>query len=236
MPTAPVQQAREIIEAARAKGSTNLLETEGRALFEAYEIALPRAVLAEDRERAVECALDMDCPIAMKIVCADALHKSDVGGVLLNLEGREQVALGFDTIIDNVTKACRPADITGILVSPMVPKGVECIIGMVRDLQFGPVLMFGLGGIFVEVLRDVSFRVIPPTLQDIDDMIREIRGYPVLTGARGEPPKDIDALRNIVTKLDRMAVENPEIQEIDLNPVIVHERGASIVDVRVIIQ
>jgi acyl-CoA synthetase (NDP forming) len=135
-----------------------------------------------------------------------------------------------------VTKSYPRENIAGILLSPMVPKGVECIIGMARDPQFGPVLMFGLGGIFVEVLRDVSFRVIPPTLQDIDDMIHEIRGYPALTGARGEAPKDIDTLRDVLTKVARIAVENPEVQEIDLNPVVVHERGASIVDVRVIIQ
>jgi acyl-CoA synthetase (NDP forming) len=117
----------------------------------------------------------------------------------------------------------------------MVPRGRECIVGMIRDEQFGPVIMFGLGGIFVEVLRDVSFRVVPVTEQDMDEMIREIKGYRLLTGIRGERAKDIGAVKEILTKLNRIALDNPEIREIDLNPVVVHEKGASIVDSRVIL-
>jgi acyl-CoA synthetase (NDP forming) len=123
----------------------------------------------------------------------------------------------------------------GSMLSPMAPGGQECIVGMLRDKQFGPVIMFGLGGIFVEVLKDVSFRAAPTTEQDIDGMIREIRGYRLLTGIRGEKAKDIGAIKEILAKLNEIAVDNPEIQEIDLNPVIVHEKGASIVDSRVIL-
>jgi len=118
----------------------------------------------------------------------------------------------------------------------MVPKGQECIIGMIRDPQFGPVIMFGLGGIFVEVLKDVSFRVAPLAAEDIDQMIMDIKGYKVLTGIRGEAPKDIEAVKGILSKISEIAVDHPEINEIDLNPVIVHEKGISIVDSRVILR
>ena len=123
----------------------------------------------------------------------------------------------------------------GTLVSPMAAPGQECIIGMIRDPQFGPVIMFGLGGIFVEVLKDVSFRVAPLAQEDIDEMMEEIKGYKVLTGIRGEKAKDVNALKHIIAKLSRIAIDNPEIAEIDLNPVMVHEQGASIVDSRIIL-
>ena len=123
----------------------------------------------------------------------------------------------------------------GTLISPMAGPGQECIIGMIRDPLFGPVIMFGLGGIFVEVLKDVSFRVAPLAQEDIDEMLEEIKGYKILTGIRGEKPKDIDALKDILAKLSEIAIDNPEIKEIDLNPVIVHEKGASIVDSRMIL-
>ncbi len=118
----------------------------------------------------------------------------------------------------------------------MVEDGQECIIGMIRDPQFGPVIMFGLGGIFVEILKDVSFRVAPLSEEDIDEMIKEIKGYKVLTGIRGEKHKDIDAIRNILARLSDFAIDNPEVKETDLNPVIVHEKGASIVDSRMILK
>ena len=125
--------------------------------------------------------------------------------------------------------------IEGLLVSPMAASGQECIIGVTRSPQFGPVVMFGLGGIFVEVLKDVTFRVAPLTESDADGMIREIQGYPLLRGIRGQAPKDTDALREILLGVSRLAVENPVIKEMDLNPVIVHEKGASIVDARIIL-
>jgi len=117
----------------------------------------------------------------------------------------------------------------------MAARGQECIIGMIRDRQFGPVIMFGLGGIFVEILKDVSFRVAPLAKEDIDEMVKEIKGYKILTGIRGQKPKDIEAIKDILAKLSEIAIDNPEIKEIDLNPVIVHEKGASIVDSRIIL-
>jgi len=138
-------------------------------------------------------------------------------------------------IMKNAGKVAPRENIVGTLLSPMVPPGQECIIGMIRDTQFGPVIMFGLGGIFVEVLKDVSFRVAPLADEDIDEMIREIKGYKILTGVRGEKAKDIESIKGVLAKLSEIVIDNPEINELDLNPVIVHEKGLSIVDSRVLI-
>jgi acyl-CoA synthetase (NDP forming) len=171
----------------------------------------------------------------MKVVSPDIVHKSDAGGVKLNLKDEKELTRAFAEIIEKASSVTAKERILGSMLSPMAPGGQECIVGMLRDKQFGPVIMFGLGGIFVEVLKDVSFRAAPTTEQDIDGMIREIRGYRLLTGIRGEKAKDIGAIKEILAKLNEIAVDNPEIQEIDLNPVIVHEKGASIVDSRVIL-
>jgi len=192
-------------------------------------------MFAHNAEKAVEAGNAMGYPLAMKIVSPDIIHKSDAGGVRVNLKDEAEVREAFNDIVRNAEKHTSRDRIVGTLVSPMVAYGQECIIGMIRDRQFGPVLMFGLGGIFVEVLKDVSFRVAPLSLEDMDEMIHEIKGYKILTGIRGEKQKDIDAVKDVLAKLSQIAVENPEINEIDLNPVIVHEKGASIVDSRVIL-
>jgi acyl-CoA synthetase (NDP forming) len=172
----------------------------------------------------------------MKIVCPDIIHKSDAGGIKLDLKNERDVEKAFEEIVENACKLTTKERVIGTLISPMVPKGQECIIGMIRDPQFGPVIMFGLGGIFVEVLKDVSFRVAPLAAEDIDQMITDIKGYKVLTGIRGEAPKDIEAVKGILSKISEIAVDHHEINEIDLNPVIVHEKGISIVDSRVILR
>lgn len=213
----------------------NLLETESRELLSEYGIPLPEAMFADGAEKAIDVGKKIGFPQAMKIVSPDIIHKSDAGGIKLNLQGEAEVHKAFDEIVGNAKKVAARDKILGVLISPMVAQGQECIIGMIRDRQFGPVIMFGLGGIFVEVLKDVSFRVAPLADEDIDEMIEEIKGYKILAGIRGEKPKDIDAIKDILAKLSQIAVENPGINEIDLNPVIVHEKGASIVDSRVIL-
>jgi len=213
----------------------NLLETESRELLKEYHISLPEAELADSIEKAIEAGNAMGYPLAMKVVSPDIIHKSDAGGIKLGLKNQEDIKTAFKEIMTNAEKTAEKKNIIGTLISPMAKKGQECIIGMIRDAQFGPVIMFGLGGIFVEVLKDVSFRVAPLAEEDIDEMIQEIKGYAVLTGIRGEKPKDIDAIKDILARLSEIVIDNPEIEEIDLNPVIVHEKGASIVDSRVII-
>jgi acyl-CoA synthetase (NDP forming) len=229
----PVQ---EVFAKAIHEKRTNLLETESRYILQRYGLPLPQAALIHSVDEISEAALKIPYPLAMKVVCPDIIHKSDVGGIKLNLKGEAQVQKAFEEIMANACKVTTRDRVLGALISPMAAEGQECIIGMIQDPQFGPVIMFGLGGIFVEVLKDVSFRVAPLADEDIDEMIKEIKGYKVLTGRRGEKLKDIDAIRRILAKLSDMAIDNPEIQEIDLNPVIIHEKGASIVDSRMIIK
>ena len=229
----PVVKA--IFKKALDENRSNLLETESRALLEEYGISLPEAILARSYEEAIEAARKMSYPLAMKVVSPDIIHKSDAGGIKLDLKDEKDVEKAFKEILNNAGKVTTKERVLGTLISPMAAKGQECIIGMIRDPQFGPVIMFGLGGIFVEVLKDVSFRVAPLAEEDIDEMIKEIKGYKILTGIRGEKPKDIEAIKNILAKLSEIAINHTEIEEIDLNPVIVHEKGVSIVDSRVII-
>jgi len=227
--------ARAIFQAVSDEGRNNLLETESMELLHSYGIKVPEARLAGNLKEAMKLAEEIGWPVAMKVVSPDILHKSDAGGVRLGLEDSRQVERAFGEIVKSAQKVTQPSRVLGTLIAPMVPPGQECIIGMVRDFQFGPVLMFGLGGIFVEILKDISFRVAPIADEDIDEMIGEIRGFRVLTGVRGEKPKDIDALKDILAKLSQLAINHPEVHEVDLNPVIVHEEGASIVDSRVIL-
>lgn len=226
---------KALFKKVKAEGRFNLLETESRDLLHDYDIPLPEARLARNSSEAGAIYDEFGQPVAMKVVSPDIIHKSDAGGVKLALKSRQEAEKAFDEILMNAEKITRRERVLGALLSPMASKGQECIIGMIRDPQFGPVIMFGLGGIFVEVLKDVSFGVAPLTTEDIDEMIKEIKGYKILTGVRGEKPKDIDSLKDLLAKLSQMAIDNPDIQEVDLNPVIVHERGVSIVDSRVII-
>ncbi|MBA4397257.1 MAG: CoA-binding protein [Syntrophus sp. (in: bacteria)] len=227
--------AGTLLDGVKLEGRKNLLETEARELLSLYGIALPPATLAKTPDEAIAAAAAVGYPVALKIVSPDILHKSEAGGILLNLSDTQAVREGFAAVVTNAGRFSRPDNILGVLVSPMAPRGQECIIGMIRNPQFGAVLMFGLGGIFVEILKDVAFRVIPPTDVDLEEMIHEIRGYPLLAGARGHKPKDVGVLKEILQRVAQLAADHPEIVEVDINPVIVHEKGASVVDARIII-
>ena len=149
--------------------------------------------------------------------------------------GDEEFSKDFDDIVGNVKKYDKDAQIEGIMISPMERGGVEVIVGATRDPQFGPVIMFGLGGVFVEVLKDVAFRIVPLEKRDAYEMIKEVKGYPVLEGVRGQKGKDIDALADIILKVSKLVMENEAIRELDLNPIFVFERGASVIDARMIL-
>ena len=235
----PPQGAREkalaLFEAVRAQGRNNLLETEARELLLAYGFDLPPAELARDPDQAAELAGRFDRPLACKIVSPDIVHKSDAGGVRLNLEGAGAVRRAAREILERAAQVADPARIQGVLLAPMADPGQECILGALKDRSFGPVVMFGLGGIFVEVLKDVSFGVAPLTPSDLARMTDSIRGRRLLDGLRGEPAKDVAALQEALARLSALMADNPEIAEIDLNPVIAHPVGISIVDVRVIL-
>jgi acyl-CoA synthetase (NDP forming) len=226
----------KIFAKARREKRANLLETESRDILKRYELPLPEAALIGSVDEIGKAAGKFSYPLAMKVVCPDIIHKSDAGGIRLGLKNETEVRKAFKEIIANAGKFTTKERVLGTLISPMVATGQECIIGMIRDPQFGPVIMFGLGGIFVEVLKDVAFRVAPLADEDIDEMIKEIKGYRILTGIRGEKSKDTGAIRDILARLSDIAIDNPEIKEIDLNPVIVHDKGASIVDSRMILE
>ncbi len=229
------EEAEKIFESVRRAGRTNLLETESRALLQAYGLEVPPAHLARDGDEAGRLAEGLKYPIAIKIVSPDIIHKSDVGGVKLNLKSTEHLHRGVEEVIEGALKVTTRERIVGVLLSPMAASGQEVILGLVRDPQFGPVVMFGLGGVFVEVLKDVSFGVAPLSEDDLDRLLTSIKGHRLLAGLRGQPPKDGAALKELIGRLSIIGSENPEIAEIDLNPVIVHERGASVVDSRVIL-
>jgi len=232
----PMPEVTALFEAVTKEERKNLLETESRELLSLYGVQLPAAVLARTAEETYQATVEFGCPTALKIVCSDIIHKSDAGGIRLNVNPGGDAAAAFDVIIENACRISEASHVRGALVSPMAAEGQECIAGMIRDPQFGPVIMFGLGGIFVEILKDVSFRVAPLGTRDIDEMIREIKGFPLLAGARGRKPRDLEAVKDILLALSRIAIDNPEISEIDLNPVLVHEKGASIVDSRILLR
>jgi len=232
---ADVDRARTLIEAVKRAGRKNLLETEARELLSLYGVALPPATLAKTAAEAAEAAKAVGFPVALKIVSPEIIHKSDAGGILLNLGDEQAIREGFAKVVASASRVSSPEKVLGILVAPMAQKGQECIVGMIRNPQFGAVLMFGLGGIFVEVLKDISFRVAPPSDLDLEEMIHEITGYPLLSGVRGQKPKDTGILKNLLRRVAQLAADHPEIQEVDINPIIVHEQGASIVDARIII-
>jgi len=218
------------------EGRYVLMEPEAKGLCIEYGIPVPRFELARSVEEAVEHAERIGYPVVLKVVSPQVIHKTDVGGVLLNVSNREEVGEAYKKVVENTLSKIPSAEIVGVLVEEQAEEGVEVIVGAFRDSQFGPTVMFGLGGVFVEVLDDVSFRVAPVSEADAEEMIREIRGYRILRGYRGRPPADLEAVKEIILKVSRMVTELREIREVDLNPIHVYEDGAVAVDVKIILE
>jgi len=217
-------RARGILERVTANDRHALREDEGKELMAAYDIAIPEEGMATTPEEAVDIANRIGYPIVMKVSSPDILHKSDVGGVAVGLQTPEEVGEAFQNILENSRSRIPDAWVDRVSVQQMV-SGREVIVGVNRDPQFGPVITFGLGGIFVEILKDVTSRIAPLTDSDAEEMISSIRGYPVLLGARGSEPADIDSLKEVILKLAQIAIDHPEIAELEVNPVIVGNRG-----------
>jgi len=224
-----------IIDKAKAEGRKVLSEVESKQLMEEAGVSTARARLATTREEAQAQARDTGFPVVLKIISPDISHKSDVGGVKLDLKSPEEVGAAFDEIMASAKKAAPDATIEGVSVQQMARPGVEVIIGISQDAQFGPVLMFGLGGVFVEVLKDVAFRIVPITPRDARQMVREIKAYPVLEGIRGQDPADVAALEQLLLRVSEFAEQHPEIAELDLNPIFAYKDGALAVDARVVL-
>jgi acetyltransferase len=231
---APV--AVSLIDECRAARRGSLLEHEGRRVLEAHGIPIPVHRLAGNRqELAGVMPAFGESPLALKIVSPDIVHKSDADCVRLGVRGEAQATAALAEILANASAFAPDARIAGVLVSPMAERGVEVIVGTSHDPQFGPVIMFGLGGVFVEVMRDVAFRTLPLSVEDARAMIDDIRGRQVFAGVRGLPAVDMPALTGLLMAVSGIALAYPEIAEIDLNPVILHAHGFSIVDVRMIL-
>jgi len=222
----------QVLDQARAEGRVSLGEAEAREVLLAYGFTLPRSELARNADEAVAHAEAIGYPVAMKIASPDILHKSDIGGVKLNLGDATAVRDAFDLMTLRAARFMPEAEIWGVLVQEMVRPGRELIVGMSRDPQFGPLVACGLGGIYVEVLRDVAFRLAPLDARDAREMLEELRSYQLLRGVRGERPADLDAIVDAILRVSQLVTDFPEIVELDVNPLVVHEKGAVAIDVR----
>jgi len=233
------EMAREVIRKARANGRDALTEIEAKQVFAAYGLPVTSTELAKNEDEAVAMARKIGFPIVMKIVSPDILHKSDAGGVKVNLKDEAAIRDAFKTIMKNAKEYKANAVIDGIAIQEMAPWGTEVILGSVNDPTFGPTMMFGLGGIFVEVLKDVTFRVAPVADTQALQMLGEIRGAPILAGVRGEAPRDKQALSEVICQYSTMIIDlKDEIAESDANPVLVYENGSGVkvVDARIILK
>ena len=212
-----------------------MLETEAIKLLKKYDIDYPLNEYAETKEQVMKIADRVTFPVVMKVVSLDILHKSDAGGVVVNISSKEQLGLAYDRIVTSVKKYNSDADIKGVLICKQAERGEEVIIGTVVDDIFGPSVMFGMGGIYTEILKDVTFRVCPIDKREALKMIGEIKGCDILKGARGQQSLDIDSLAELISKVSILATENAGIKEIDLNPVRVYKNKVQVLDARIIL-
>ncbi|MCK4961587.1 MAG: acetate--CoA ligase family protein [Anaerolineales bacterium] len=235
--------AKKIFKTALAEGRTFVLEHEAKDIMKEYGIPIPPYDTAATEDEAAKKAKVIGFPVVLKILSKDILHKSDAGGVKINLKDEAQVRAAYQEIMKNAKNYGKKEGIDvdlsrGVFISDFADMGTEVIVGVTLDPQFGHALMFGLGGIFVEVLKDVTFRLIPMTEIDAREMVSEIKAVKILDGVRGESPRDVDALVDVILKVSKMVEQNPEIIELDCNPTFVYEKGkgALVVDARIIIE
>jgi acetyl-CoA synthetase (ADP-forming) len=214
------------------KEKRNLTEPESKTLLQHYGLPAPAFSFCRSPEEAVRAASTQGYPVVMKVVSPDILHKSDIGGVKVGLTSVEAVRTAYEEI-ENAAQ--NKGTFSGVIVYQVQEQGTEIIIGALYDEQFEHAIMFGLGGIFVEVLKDVSFRLIPITETDAREMIAEINAYPILTGVRGQPPRDQDSIIRALLNVSHLVEENLEIRELDLNPIFVYEKGLTVIDARCIV-
>jgi acetyltransferase len=232
-----VQAISRVLEGALEEGRSFLLAHEGQAVMRAAGILIPQSIIARSLDEAVRGAEKIDYPVVMKVVSRDILHKSDAGGVALDIEDKNEVIDAYQAILRNSRAYKADAHIEGVEISEMVTKGMETIIGARRDRTFGPMIMFGLGGIYVEVMKDVAFRALPINRKEILSMVKEIRAYPLLLGVRGEEKKDLDAVVDAIIQVGTILQKCDRISDIEINPLMVYEHGMGVkaVDVRILL-
>jgi acetyl coenzyme A synthetase (ADP forming)-like protein len=228
-------QVEAVLAAARAEGQAYLPEVEATQVLAAYGIPVLPSKVATRAAEAAAAAVQLGFPVAMKVYSPDVVHKLDAGGVVLNVQDERAAAEAFERIVESVRQAAPQARIKGVNVQRMAPAGREVILGVKRDPAFGPVTMFGLGGTFVEVFKDVAFRAVPLDEQDVRGMVREVKSYPILAGVRGGPAYDVAMIEQCIGRLGQLVLDFPQIVELDVNPVIVLEagRGAVAADARI---
>lgn len=215
---------------------TLLTEVEAKELLRKAGIPIVETRLARTKKEALSISQELGFPVVMKIMSPDIVHKSDIGGVKLGLANATQVGNAYNSMISSIKQKVPAARIDGVSIQNMAPPGVELIIGMNKDAQFGPVIMFGLGGILVEVLKDVSFRIVPLDKRDAAEMIKEIKGYALLQGYRGQEPVDIRSLEDTLLKVSDFIEKNPLIKELDINPLFGYRDGVVAVDARIVLE
>jgi acetyl-CoA synthetase (ADP-forming) len=229
------QEAKKLIKDVLSSNRRTLLESEAKKLISAWGISGPISVLIKKKKDIEAEAKKLTPPYVLKVVSQDILHKSEVSGVVTDIKNIKELNNVWTKMARNISHKMPAARIEGFLLEEMSPKGVEIIIGGLRDAQFGPVVMFGIGGIAVELMKDVSYRLAPLNKKEALEMIKEVKGYPLLTGFRGSKPADIKSLSGAIIKLSEILIEIEDIKEIEINPLLVYEKGVMAVDVRVVL-
>lgn len=232
------KKVAEILSSIRKDGRRELVELESKRVLAAWGVPVNRTELARDLSEAVKVAREVHYPIVLKIASPDIIHKSEAKGVKVGLSSELELRQSFGELIDNARAYKPDAKIIGLTIQEYIPPSREVIVGALQDPSFGATVMFGLGGVWVEVLEDVSFRLAPLSAEDAREMIQEIKGYPVLAGIRGTPPADVGALVDIIQKVGQLAHEFSEITEMDLNPIFVFDdgKGAVVADARIVLR
>lgn len=228
-------KATSFIRAAVEASKSSLLEYEAEQVAKQYGIKVATSGLAQTEKQAVLLAKGLGFPLAMKIVSEDILHKSNVGGVKTGINSIGEARQGYNQLIKNVKKANPKASINGVLVQKMAPKGQEFVVGANRDPQFGPTVMFGLGGIYVELFKDVAFRIAPVSERDALEMMKETKSSAILTGFRGSKPLDIRAAAKTIMQVSDLMMDQKDVESVDINPLFIYPKGVMAVDVRIIL-
>lgn len=231
-----VRSMERIVKETLSLGRKVLVEPEAKELLRLASFPVPKSRVVKDVTAALEAAREIGFPVALKLVSPDIIHKSDAGGVFLNIMNEKEIEEKWSSVILGVADDYPTALIEGFLIEEMAPRGAEVIVGAIRDEQFGPAVMFGIGGVTVELMKDVSFRLAPITREEAFEMMGEVKGFPILTGYRGQTIKDLDAIADALIKLGDIMGRVDGLKELEINPLIVYERGAVVADARAVLE
>ncbi len=229
-------EVEKIVEMIQNSGRKAALPDEALAIVKIFGVDVPEYALVNTVEEAVEVSKKIGFPLVLKIASQDILHKSDIGGVVVNLENEEELEKGYNVVFDNMKKRVPDARIGGVLIQKQLPEATQLIVGGVCDEQFGPTVMFGLGGVFVELFKDVSFRIAPVTETEAMEMVTEIKAYPVLSGYRGSKKLDVEQVAKTIVNISDLITNISIIKEVELNPLLAYENSVEAVDARVILK